>query len=548
MSNKKHLTYLLSTIAAVFILNTVLSKVSIRKDLTKDKRYSVSNTSKEIVSKITSDIDISIYLTGDIPVDFEVLKKETQYYLEELKDINSFVNFHFVNPQGREDNLIKQGITPSKLTIQEEGTVSEKLIFPWATIKKGKLKTNVNLLKSSYSDTQEAQIKNSIQNLEFAFTEAIYRVTTPKRKKIAILKGNGELTDIYQYDWLKSLGKNYHLAPFTLDSIASAPQKTTKELQAYDLAIITKPEIAFSEKEKYALDQFTMNGGKSIWLLDMVTAPKDSLMQNGKVLAYQKDLNLTDYLFNYGVRFNKHLVRDLYAAKITLAVGNIGNKTQFDNFLWDFYPVLKTNNQHVINQNLGEIKLEFANTLDTLNKSIKKTVLLNSSKLTKTMQVPNYVELTSITESKTPNQYNEGAKITGVLLEGNLKSAYRNRVKPFKTNHLQSTNNGKMIVIADGDISTNQISKGKPMELGLDKWTNTYYANKEFLMNSVNYLLDDTGLIELRSKTITLNTINRPKASQEKVKWQFINIILPLFLTLLLALINTVIRKKKNVL
>ena len=421
----------------------------------------------------------------------------------------------------------------------------ESVIFPYAIVSSGKKKTKVDLLKSSYSESQDSQIENSIQHLEFAFANGIQKVTAVKKQKIAIVKGNGELNDIYQYDWLKTLGENYYLAPFTLDSVAKNPQKTLKELQEFDLTIISKPTEAFTEKEKFALDQYTINGGKSIWLLDMVHTPKDSLMQNGKVLAYQRNLNLTDYLFNYGIRIKKHLVRDMYAASIPLATGKVGNNTQFDEFLWNYYPLIKSNNKHVISKNIGEVKLEFVNSIDTLNPSIKKTPLLESSTLTKTLTVPSYVDLASIANNADIKTYNEGTKILGILLEGDFKSAYRNRIKPFKNDFIHQGIQNKMIVIADGDISSNQISKGQPLELGLNKWNNQFYHNKEFLMNAVNYLLNNDGLIQLRSKKVIINTINKPKAYQEKLKWQLINLMAPIAVLSAFGLINFYMRKRK---
>ncbi|MDO6736887.1 gliding motility-associated ABC transporter substrate-binding protein GldG [Wenyingzhuangia sp. 2_MG-2023] len=534
------------TLAVIVILaNLIAHQFQYRWDFTKDQKYSLSKPTKELLANLETDIFISVYLTGNLPFDFERLAKETDYFLKELEAENSRISYRFIDPKGNEEKLTKQGLAPSRLTVQEDGQVSESIIFPWAVVTaNNKIKT-VNLLKSSFFENETTQIENSVQNLEFAFANGIQKATAHKKQKIAVLRGNGELQDIYQYDWLKSLGENYFLAPFTLDSITENPQKTLNQLQNFDLTIISKPTEAFTEQEKFALDQYTVSGGKTIWLLDLVHTPKDSLMQQGKLLAYQRDLNLTDYLFNYGVRINRHLVRDLYAAKIPLATGKVGNNTQFDEFLWDYYPVIKSNNAHVITKNVAEIKLEFANSIDTLNPNIHKTPLLESSSLTKIQTVPNYVTLASIAENKGMESYNQGSKIIGVLLEGNFNSAYKNRVKPFKNNFTIQGKNNKMVVIADGDISSNQISKGKPLELGLDKWTNSYYANKEFLTNTVNYLLNDSGLIQLRAKKVIIDTINKPKAYAEKTQWQLINLFAPLLLLAVSGLITFYIRKSK---
>ncbi|NIJ44226.1 gliding-associated putative ABC transporter substrate-binding component GldG [Wenyingzhuangia heitensis] len=541
MIKKKHLILL----ALFGLTQFLIHQISYRWDFTKDQKYSISTPTQQLLKNLNKDIYINVYLTGDLPFDFERLSKETNYFLKEITSKNQHIHYRFIDPKNNQEKLIKQGLTPSRLTVQEDGKVSESIIFPWAIVKCGKNTTAVNLLKNSSFNNENTQIENSIQNLEFAFASGIQKVTAHKKQKIAILKGNGELEDIYQYDFLKTLGENYFLAPFTLDSVTKQPQKTLKQLQDFDLLIISKPTEAFTEAEKFTLDQFTTNGGKSLWMLDMVHTPKDSLMQNGKVLAYQRDLNLTDYLFNYGIRIQKHLVRDLYAAKIPLAVGNVGNKTQFDEFLWDYYPVIKTNNKHVINKNIGDVKLEFTNSIDTLNTNIHKTILLQSSTFSKTTAVPNYVELASIAQSSDVTSFNSGSKILGILLEGHFSSAYKNRIKPYKNNFISNGHQGKMVVIADGDISTNHISKGKPLELGLDKWNNMYYANKEFLINTIHYLLNDSGLIQLRAKQITLDTINQPKALQEKTKWQLINTLIPLVMVAVFGVLIFYYRKSK---
>jgi len=538
----KHILYITVLLLAV---NFIGHKIHYRWDMTKDKRYSISKPTVNLLKTLNKDVHISVYLSGNLPFDFEKLSKETSYFLEELATKNNRISFTMVNPKGKEETLAQQGLNPSRLTIQEDGKISESSIFPYAIVRSGKKRTLINLLKSSYFENQESQIENAIQNLEFAFADGIQSVTANKKQKIAILKGNGELQDIYQYDWLRTLGKNYHLAPFTLDSISDHPQTTLQKLKEYDLIIISKPTEAFTEKEKFTLDQYTMSGGKSIWLLDMVHTPKDSLMQNGKLLAYQRDLNLTDYLFNYGIRIQKHLVRDLYATNITLATGKVGNNTQFDQFLWDYYPLIKSNNKHVISKNIGEIKLEFVSSIDTLNSALKKTPLLETSNLTKILKVPNFVDLASIGETKDMETYSEGSKILGVLIEGNFDSAYKNRIKPYKTKFTPSGKKNKMIVIADGDISSNDIAKGQPLALGLDKWNQQFYNNKQFLMNAVNYLLNDNGLIQLRTKKVIIDKINKPKAFEEKLKWQWINLLLPTAILGVFGLINFYVRKRK---
>ncbi|NLP56634.1 gliding motility-associated ABC transporter substrate-binding protein GldG [Lutibacter sp. B1] len=531
---------------SLIVLNFVGSKIYKRFDLTEDHRYTLSETTKNIVKNVKDIIVIKVYLQGDFPAEFKRLQTETKLHLEELKALNKNIQFKFVNPSEIAQELINEGLEPSRLEVQENGKLSEIVIFPWAVINYKNNTETIPLLKDIFSNSQDEQLESSIQNLEYAFANAIHKVTSKKSKKIAILKGNGELNDIYIVDFLQKLGEYYFLAPFTLDSVENQPQKTLQELSKFDLAIIAKPTEKFTEEEKYTLDQYTMNGGKSLWLIDNVQAELDSLMQTGESLAYPRDLGLTDFFFNYGIRINSNLITDLYSSQIPLVTGNTGNKPQFSSFLWKYYPLINSTNNHPINTNIQAVNLRFTNSIDTLKNSIKKTVLLQSSKLSKPIGTPTIISLKTVTEKPEPANFNNGNQPVAVLLEGNFKSAYNGRVKPFQFELNKNTGSeNKIIVIADGDIIANEISQGKPLELGFDKWTNQLFGNKEFLLNTVNYLLDDSGLINIRSKKIKIDFLDKQKAYQQANKWQLINIIFPLIILAIFGFIFNYFRKKK---
>jgi ABC-2 type transport system permease protein len=530
----------------LILLNIIGSNIYKRFDLTEDHRYTLSKTTENIVKKVDDIILIKVYLQGDFPAEFKRLQTETKLHLEELKALNKNIQFRFVNPSEIAQELIQSGLEPSNLQVQENEKSSEIIIFPWAVVNyKGKTE-NIPLLLDVFSNSQDQQLEGSIQNLEYAFANAIHKVTSKKLKKVAIIKGNGELNDIYIADFLRKLNEYYLLAPFTLDSVAIQPQKTLHQISNFDLAIIAKPTEKFSEEEKFTLDQFIMNGGKTLWLIDNVQAELDSLMQTGETLAYPRDLGLTDLLFNYGVRINHDLITDIYSSQIPLATGNIGNQTQFSQFPWKYFPLVNSKNNHPINNNLEAVNTKFSNSIDTLKNGIHKTILLQSSELSKPIGTPSLISLKTIGKKQNPVDFNDGDKPIAVLLEGNFKSAYNGRIKPFRV--LKSKENGiesKMIVISDGDMIANEISKGKPLELGLDKWTNQRFGNKEFLLNAVNYLLDDNGLINIRSKTIKINFLNKQKAFEESKKWQLINIALPLLLLALFGVLFNYFRVKK---
>lgn len=543
--NKK-IKYSILLITGILLLNFANQRFYQRYDLTQDKRYTLTAVTSSIIENIDQQLIIRVYLEGEFPSEFKRLQIETRQYLEELRAKNSKIRIQFINPDSQRERLIKAGMIPSQLTVEEDGKLTNAIIFPWAEIDYKNKSVLVSLLPNGVEQSQEEKLEVAIENLEYSFTSAISTISQKNIKKVAVLTGNGELQDIQVYSFLKEVTKKYRLAKFTLDSVQSNPNRSLKDIQSFDLAIIAKPTQAFSEEEKMVLDQFIMNGGKTLWMLENVQADTDSLFNSGKMLAYPRDLNLTDQLFSYGVRINTSLIQDLYAAKIPLATGNVGNQPQFQNLPWFYHPLVGGNTNHPITKNMNPVRLRFANQIDTLKNSIKKTPLLMSSLLTKKTGTPNFIELQSIAKEPTEAEYQSGYQLFSVLLEGEFKSTYANRVKPFDgSNFKDKSVSNKMIVIADGDVGRNQILKKQPYDLSLDKWTGEQFGNKEFLLNSVDYLLDDSGLIDLRNKTLQINLLDKQKAFKERTFWQFINVGLPLILLFGFGVIFNYIRKRK---
>lgn len=543
--NKPYIKIILVLLALV-ILNILSNSYRKRIDLTEDKRYTLSEETIHIVKSIDDAIVIKVYLQGNFPAEFKRIQLETNLFLEELSALNNNIQFRFINPLNLSDELIKRGLQPSRLTVQEEGQVSEAIIFPWATINFKDKEVNVPLLSNSSASSQEEQLQRSIEGLEYQFTDALLKITSNKDKKIAILKGNGELDDIYLYSFLKKLGEYYMLAEFTLDSVTLNPQKTLNDLSEYDLSIIAKPSKRFTEEEKFTLDQYIMNGGKTMWLIDNIYAELDSLMLNGNSLAFNRDLNLTDLLFNYGVRINYNVTKDLYSSSIRLASGNVGNQTQYQDFLWHYYPLLLSSNDHPISANLDPILLKFPSNIDTLQSDVSKTILLQSSRYSKRIGTPTDISLNELAVKASKEEFNSGVQIFGVLLEGSFKSAYSTRVKPFESDDFkQLSKNNKMIIISDGDIVANEVFMGEPLPLDQDKWTGQPFGNTSFLLNAVHYLLDDSGIIKLRSKRLKIQFLDKEKAFQEKAYWQVFNLLLPLLILFSFGFIFYYSRKKK---
>ena len=557
MKKQKNLKAFLGLTLGLIAVNIAGNYVFHRFDLTTDKRYTLSEATKNILTNVQQPLFIDVYLEGDFPAEFRKLQTESKQLLEEFQAYNSNVNFLFVNPLADENSaqqmaqqLYANGMKPLSISVNDKGKQSQEMVFPWAVATNDDKHANIPLLKNIMGASTEQKIATSVQHLEYAIAEAIYKVTTEKSKKIAIIKGIGEPNDIYLADFLTTLKDSYFIAPFTLDSVAGNPQKTLKDLQAYDLAIVAKPTQSFDENQIEVLDQFVMHGGKSIWMLDQVQADMDSLYnQTGEMLAYPKDQSLGEMLFKYGVRVNPDLVKDEFGSPIKLAIGQQGSETVYETFNWKFAPYVISESNHPIVKNIEAVKFDFANSIDTLKNNIKKTVLLSTSPYASKVGTPSIISLGNTVNEKTdPQNLKPHQPIPlAVLLEGNFTSVYKNRVVPFKTdNYLNEGENTKMIVISDGDIVKNQLDQNQqPMELGYDKWTNNLYGNKEFLMNAVNYLLDDNGLINLRTKEVKLPLLDKEKVYADYDKIRTIIVGLPVFLLIVFGLIFTFLRKKK---
>ncbi len=556
-SNKKdNLKYLVVTIILLLVINGIGSQYFHRFDLTQDKRYTLSKTSLKIIKNIKEPLIIDVFLKGQFPSEFKKLQTETQQLLEEFKAYNSNISFQFVNPLENEEerdtimqSFMDRGLTPVNITVDDKGKQTQEVVFPWAIATYNGRSVKVPLLKNLMGASTAEKVVSSVQHLEYAFANAFNTVSKSKEKKVAIIKGNGELHDLLIADFVKQVRENYFIGTFTLDSVSKKPTESLAYLKKYDLAIIAKPTEKFSDDEKLVLDQFIINGGKTMWLVDQVNIEMDSLYnESGATLAYPFDLNLNDLFFKYGVRINPTLVKDLMAAPIALATGEQGSSTQYTQYPWFYYPLIYPTSKNPIVSNLEALKFQFANGIDTLKNGIKKTILLQSSPYSKTIGTPTEVNLMMVNERPEQSEFkNTGNIPLAVLLEGKFNSVYENRVLPFqdKTFLTQGKNN-KMIVISDGDMIKNQLDKNyQPLELGYDKWTNKLYGNKEFMMNCVNYLLDDNGLINIRSKEITLPLLDKEKVYRSYSITQLITVGLPIVILGIFGLVFTTIRKRK---
>ena len=439
MKKQNKIKSLLILLVILIAANFLASEVYYRFDLTQDQRYSLSPAAKKIVADVKQPIIFDIFLEGSFPSEFRRLQSETRQMLEEFSAYNRNIKFNFVDPleEGGDANAIaeefyKMGMTPARLNVQENGKNSESIIFPWAIANYGDKTVKIPLLKNQIGASDEERVNASVQQLEYSLADGLSKLIYPREKKIAVMRGNGELPDSQIADFVKTIQEYYFMAPFTLDSAAINPQRTLEDLKDYDLILEPKPTQPYSENEKYVLDQYLMNGGKILWLAEVTNMETDSLFnERATAIALPRNLNLGDYFFSYGVRINPEIVNDLYSAPIVLASGS-GQNTRFNPYPWFYSPLTSSPNEHPIINNIEAVKYEYANPIDTLANNIRKTILLSSSPKTKLEGVPAQISLNMVGQKPDINSYNSGEQPLAVLLEGQFKSVYKNRVKPFE--------------------------------------------------------------------------------------------------------------------
>ncbi len=549
----KFLVSMLKAFIAILLLNLLAGFVYTRFDLTEDRRYTLSEPAVEVAQKFDGPVIVDILLDGNIPAEFSKLKSETVQLMESFVAKNKNISYNLIDPledETKAQETIAQlqslGLQPANVTVEENGKVSNELVFPWAMVNYNDQTVKVPLLKNKLGSNSEERINNSVQQLEYAFADAFTKLSITEKKSIAVIKGNGELDDIFIADYLTTIRDYYNIGAFTLDSVSSNPQKVLDQLNDFDMALVAKPTQPFTDAEKYVMDQFIVQGGKSLWLVDQVAMEMDSIYAGGgSAIALPRELNLKDFFFSYGVRINPVLVNDLYFTQIVLATGE-GNDSQYNPLPWYYNPMVFSRNDHPINTNMEAVRYQFTSPIEVLENDYTKTVLLRSSPLSKNDGIPREISLDILNQQPDQSTYTNGNQPLAVLIEGDFSSMYKNRIKPLDLNG--ASENGpanKMIVISDGDLIKNQLRNGRPLELGYDKWTSSFYGNKEFLVNCTNYLLDNTGLINIRNKRVSIPLLDVKKITDQRTKWQLINIGLPVLLTLAFGLFFSYYRKQK---
>ena len=560
-------------ILLIILTNILVSFTDFSLDLTADGKHSISEETIKTLEKVDDIVFIKVYLEGDFPAEFKHLQSEVLNLLSSFKTIaDDNLEFEFINPnEGRIEKekvdlykqLVKQGLAPTDIEIKKAGSSINQIIFPGAIIYYKDKEIAVNFLKNSVTKNAGENINASVENLEFEFISAIYHISKTKTHRIAFLEGNGELSASEVYDITESVMQDndklsYHytidrfnIKEFEIDSntLQADISSQVKKLTSYKAIIIAKPTIAFNMLDKFIIDQYLMSGGKILWLIDGAKASMDSLQQNKSFIATNNDLKLSDQLFKYGIRINANLIEDLRSTEIPIVTGYSNNIPQQSYFPWPYYPLLFSENNHPISKGLDAIKCDFASSIDTIKNNINKTILLHSSKQSRISPTPAKVSL-GILENPPPlTSFNKENLPIAVLLEGEFESVFKNRILPKnqKLNFVSQSKKTQMIVVSDGDLIRNSVSNnGDIYPLGYDRFIKyTYLGNKKFIMNSIHFLCDETGLTQLKAKEIKLRLLDKEKIKNNKTFIQLINILLPLIILLIFAFIFTKMKKKK---
>ena len=529
-------------------------------DATEERRYTLAPATKQLLKDLDDRIYIKVLLAGRFPAGFKRLQESTEDMLRRFSQVSPQIEYNFENPNegtteevnARHQQLSKEGLVPTKLRISDAARASAQYIFPYAVINYGTRSIPVNLLQDDIPGAdKEVILNNSISLLEYKLADGIQKIKRQTREIVAFTEGQGELTRLQTASFEKDLSNAYAVNRINLDSIVQIP----KEIRAL---IIAKPTEEFSEAHLFMLDQYIMNGGHVLFLIDPLVVSLDSINQNKYYIPMPYNLGLDPLLFNLGARINPNLVLDLQSTRIPMVVGMQGDKPQTELFPWYYHPLISTTSDHPITKGLDRIQLEFPGSVDTIQTAspVRKTILLQSSQYSRIQLTPVRLSFDILREEPDPKLFNKGPQNFAVMLEGKFESLYKNQLSEGQMEVLKkaglpykpSGDSAKVLVVTDGDIIKNLVNStsGEIAPLGFNKYENTSFTgNRDFLLNAVEYMLDESGVLEARSKDIKLRLLNAVKAKEEQTKWQLINILGPLGLIFLLGLIYQFLRKKK---
>lgn len=552
------------TLLALIVINVLASQIHFRYDLTKEKRYTLSTPTRQLLKGLDGPVSITVFLEGDMPSGFRQLAERTRELLQEFQEYGrTNIQVQFSKPGDGLgdsaklyflDSLARMGIKPYTIQVQaKEGEGNdERQVVPGALISYKGAATAINLLSGQPQAVMDAAVINKVEALlEYKFANAIQKITAESVPLIGYLVGNGQPLTYNVFDLIEhTLKPNYRFDFVAIDSFNVIPRD-------FDAIVIVKPTQPFTNQQKLKLDQYIMYGGKVIWMIDNLYAEMDSLMRKqSDFVAFDRGLNLDDQLFKYGVRINKDLVQDLQSDQIPQVVGNYGDQPQIELVVWPYFPLLASYNDHPIAKNLDNVLSIFPNSVDTVQTAgIKKTILLCTSANARRLSTPAIVSFNSLKTEEDVKTFNQKNIPVAVLLEGKFTSLYTNRVSTAIADSLARIHNqpflstsspNKMIVISDADLVGNVVTqKEGPKPMGFNQFTQRQYANKDFFLNCIEYLVNPSGILETRSKDFTLRLLDPGKIEESKTTWQLINIGVPVILILIFGFVYQALRRKK---
>ena len=569
---KNQIIAFLVTVAVVVVVNLVGSRLFTRFDLTSEKRYTLSPTTKEILNDLDDYVYFKVYLDGDFPAGFKKLRRETKEMLDEFRAYSKYIDYEFIDPteSGEEaeimetyKQLYQAGLKPTDLNVQNsDGSSKQMVIWPGALVSyRNNTEIAIELLENQVGQSDDEALNASMQNLEFRLIDAVKKVTRMMKPNIAFVEGHGELGEQDVYDITKSLSQNYNVVRLEIDGEIDAlihrTQDTTRDVSAfpsYDAIIIAKPTQAFDERDKFLIDQYIMHGGKVLWLVEPVFATMDSLQNQESTVGVEQDLNLDDMLFKYGVRLNRDLLLDLTCAALPIRTGQVGGQARLEYFRWYYFPLLQAASDHPMVRNMNAIKSDFVSSMDATTSAddIEQIPLLKTSDYTKVSGTPVFITLAMLRQTPDQRMFSSKGKNVAYLLKGTFSSLYANRIPQEiiddqATDFMEMSKPTAMIVVADGDIIRNQIDirTRKPLSLGFDQYTQITYANKEFIENCISYLVDGEGLVDIRSRELKVRLLDPTKVSKQRTTWQVVNTLVPIALIVILGFVMSLIRKVK---
>ena len=569
---KNQIISFLVTVVIVVVINVIGSYVFTRFDLTSEKRYTLSPTTKEILNKLDDYVYFKVYLEGDFPAGFKKLRRETKEMLDEFRAYSKYIDYEFINPSESTDaaerndtykQLYQAGLNPTDVVVKNsDGSSKQMVIWPGALVSyRNNTEIAIDLLENQLGQSSENALNASMQNLEFRLIDAVKKVTRLTKPNIAVIEGHGELDEQDVYDIAQTLAQNYNVGRVEIngkiDALIHRTQNEDRDVKAFpsfDAIIIAKPTQPFDERDKFLIDQYIMHGGKVLWLVEPVLATMDSLQSQESTIGLEQDLNLDDMLFKYGVRLNRDLLLDLTCASLPIRTGQVAGQPQLEFFRWFYFPLLQAASNQPMVRNMNAIKADFVSSIDatTSANGISQIPLLKTSDYTKVSGAPVFITLAMLRQTPDKRMFSSKGKNVAYLLKGSFPSLYANRipqeiVDDQATDFMEESVPTAMIVVADGDIIRNQIDirTRRPLPLGFDQYTQNTYANKEFIENAISYLVDGEGLIDIRSRELKVRLLDMTKIEQERTKWQVINTLLPIAIIIALGFVMALIRKKK---